>query len=62
MNKSIKPLCRTLVGSPRNLAPVIIVVVFFQLAVLQPPLSNPVRLLTGIVLVVPGLTFFINGL
>jgi hypothetical protein len=62
LNKSIKALTRSLVSSLRDLAPVIIVVVFFQLAVLQQPLPNLVQLLTGILLVVLGLTFFINGL
>jgi hypothetical protein len=62
LNKSIKALTRSLVSSLRDLAPVIVVVVFFQLAVLQQPLPNLVQLLTGILLVVLGLTFFINGL
>jgi len=62
LNKSIKALTRSLVSSLRDLAPVIIVVVFFQLAVLQQPLPNLVQLLTGILMVVLGLTFFINGL
>ena len=62
MNKSIKALTRSLVSSLRDLAPVIIVVVFFQLVVLQQPIPNLVQLLSGIVLVVLGLTFFINGL
>ena len=40
----------------------IVVVVFFQLAVLQQPLPNLGQLLFGTLLVVLGLTFFINGL
>lgn len=40
----------------------ILVIVFFQLAVLQQPLPNLVQLLSGVFLVVLGLTFFINGL
>ena len=40
----------------------ILVIVFFQLAVLQQPLPNLVQLLGGVFLVVLGLTFFINGL
>ena len=46
----------------RDLLPVVVVVVFFQLAVLQQPLPNVVQLLTGLLMVVLGLTFFINGL
>jgi hypothetical protein len=46
----------------RDLLPVILVVVFFQLVVLQQPLPNLLQLMSGILLVVLGLTFFINGL
>jgi hypothetical protein len=49
-------------GSLRDLLPVVLVVVFFQLAVLQQPLPNLLQLMTGMLLVVLGLTFFINGL
>ena len=38
------------------------VVVFFQLVVLQQPIPNLLQLMSGILLVVLGLTFFINGL
>jgi len=49
-------------NSVRDLAPVILVVLFFQLLVLQQPLPNLGQLMVGTVLVVLGLTFFINGL
>ena len=62
MNSSLKALARYLLGSLRDLLPVILVVVFFQLAVLQQPLPNLGQLLFGTLLVVLGLTFFINGL
>ena len=39
-----------------------LVVLFFQLAVLQQPLPNVVQLIAGMLLVVLGLTFFVNGL
>jgi hypothetical protein len=51
-----------LLGSIRDLAPVILVVLFFQLIVLKQPLPNLEQLISGVVLVVIGLTFFINGL
>jgi hypothetical protein len=57
-----KPLVRSLTGSLRDLLPVILVVVFFQFVVLQQPLPNLAQLALGVVLVVLGLTFFINGL
>jgi len=62
LNQSLKALARSLLGSLRDLLPVILVVLFFQLAVLQQPLPNLGQLLFGTFLVVLGLTFFINGL
>lgn len=46
----------------RDLLPVIAVIVFFQLIVLQQPLPNLAQLLSGVALVVLGLTLFIQGL
>lgn len=62
MNKSLRALAKALVGSMRDLLPVVAVVVFFQLVVLQQPLPHVAQLLTGLLMVVLGLTFFINGL
>jgi hypothetical protein len=55
-------LGRSLLNSVRDLLPVVLVVVFFQLAVLQQPLPNLLQLMGGMLLVVLGLTFFVNGL
>ena len=62
MRKTFRALGRALLGSSRDLAPVVLVVVFFQLAVLQQPIPNVMQLVVGLLLVVLGLTFFINGL
>jgi hypothetical protein len=62
LNTSLKALARPLIGSLRDLLPVIMVVVFFQLVVLQQPLPNLAQLLSGVLLVVLGLTLFIQGL
>ena len=51
-----------MLGSLRDLAPILIVIAFFQLVVLQQPLPDLFGLLTGVVFVVLGLTFFIYGL
>ena len=51
-----------MMGSVRDLAPIIIVIAVFQLLVLQQPLPNLLELLFGTLLVVMGLTFFIFGL
>ncbi len=62
MIDTAKALGRSLLDSLRDLLPVVLVVVFFQLAVLQQPLPNVVQLISGLLLVVLGLTFFVNGL
>jgi len=53
---------KSLLDSLRDLAPIILVIAFFQLLVLQQPIPNLGQLAIGIVLVVMGLTFFIRGL
>lgn len=55
-------LAKALLGSLRDLMPIVVVIAFFQLVVLQEPLPNLVSILFGLVLVVFGLTFFIFGL
>lgn len=49
-------------ASLKDLVPIILVVAFFQLAVLQQPMPDFSNILAGLVLVVFGLTFFIIGL
>ena len=53
---------RTLMSSIRDLLPIVLVVAFFQLVVIQQPFPDLARLLTGCLLVVLGLTFFVRGL
>ncbi|OIQ26091.1 DUF1538 domain-containing protein [uncultured Vibrio sp.] len=55
-------LLKSLLSSFRDLLPIIIVVSFFQLVVLQEPLPNLMSIIFGLALVVLGLTFFIFGL
>lgn len=55
-------LFRALLSSARDLLPIVLVITFFQLVVLQEPLPNLVSILFGLLLVVLGLTFFIFGL
>ena len=62
MKKAILGLIRSIVDSLRDLAPIIVVIAFFQLVVLQQPLPNLADLLIGTLFVVMGLTFFIFGL
>lgn len=53
---------RALLGSCKDLLPIILVIAFFQFVVLQQSLPNLGDILIGLVLVVLGLTFFIYGL
>ena len=62
MNKAFFALLKSMLGSLRDLAPIIFVVVFFQLAVFGQPMPNLSELLIGLVFVTLGLTFFIYGL
>lgn len=62
MQKALKALLGSLVGSLRDLTPIIIVIAFFQLVVLRQPIPDFLNLIIGAVLVVLGLTFFIFGL
>ena len=51
-----------MLSSLRDLAPIVLVIAFFQLVVLQQPIPNLGQLLGGLALVVMGLTFFVYGL
>ncbi len=55
-------LGRSMAGSLRDLLPIVLVIAFFQLVVLHQPMPDLVGLLTGLLCVVAGLTFFIYGL
>ncbi|ROP25120.1 DUF1538 domain-containing protein [Vibrio crassostreae] len=59
---AVLALFRAMLGSLRDLLPIVAVIAFFQLAVLQEPLPHLLSILTGLALVVFGLTFFIFGL
>lgn len=62
MLTGILPLLRLIAGSLRDLAPVVLVIFFFQIFVLQQPFPDLERVVVGIVLVMLGLTLFIQGL
>ena len=51
-----------LLGSARDLAPIVVVIAFFQLVVLRQPIDNLANLLGGLLLVLCGLALFIRGL
>ena len=62
MNESLQGFIKTLLGSLRDLTPIVLVIGFFQLAVIQQPIDNIAEIGAGLFLVVLGLTFFIYGL
>ncbi|MCP5236325.1 MAG: DUF1538 domain-containing protein [Zoogloeaceae bacterium] len=62
MSKQLRLFLKSLLDSVRDLAPIAIVIVFFQLVVLRQPIPDLADLLVGSVLVILGLTFFIRGL
>ncbi|MEP6147378.1 MAG: DUF1538 family protein, partial [Nisaea sp.] len=51
-----------LLGTARDVLPIVLVVAFFQLVVLQQPFPNLGHALAGLVFVVIGLTLFLQGL
>ena len=62
MKKTIISVARALFGSFRNLIPIILVIAFFQIIVLQQPIPNFLQIMVGTLLVVIGLTLFVQGL
>ena len=62
MKSSFVALSRRLFDAARDLAPIIVVIAFFQVVVLQQPFPNLGSVVVGLVCVVLGLTLFIQGL
>jgi len=62
VTQTLKKLFIAMLGSMRDLLPIVLVIVFFQFFVLQQPLPNVGQILLGVLFVVLGLTFFIHGL
>jgi len=60
--KLLKDIFESLLESLRDLLPIILVITFFQLTVLQQPIPNFGEIARGIVFVVVGLSLFIYGL
>jgi hypothetical protein len=60
--KSLKAMFSALFGSLRDLIPIIVVIGFFQMVILQKPIPDIGEISLGIAFVVIGLTLFIKGL
>ncbi|MBT3238454.1 MAG: DUF1538 domain-containing protein [Rhodospirillaceae bacterium] len=59
---SLRRTVQFFAGSLRDLMPVILVIAFFQLAVLRQPFPDLVDVLVGLLFVVAGLSLFVRGL
>ena len=62
MDSVLRGLLRLLLESLRDLAPIILVIVFFQVMVLEKPFPNAEKVLVGLVFVVFGMALFVRGL
>jgi hypothetical protein len=62
MIKVLRTLWKHVAGSVRDLAPIVIVIAFFQYFILQQPMDNALALVGGALLVLLGLTLFVYGL
>ncbi len=62
MRGGLFALGQSMLGSLRDLAPIVLVIAFFQIAVLQQPVPDFIGIMVGLLCVVAGLTFFIYGL
>ena len=62
MTRALGVLARRIAGALRDLAPIILVIAFFQIVVLQQPFPNLGSIVVGLVCVIAGLTLFIQGL
>jgi hypothetical protein len=62
VTRFLAALLRQTVGALRDLAPIIAVIAFFQIVVLQQPFPNLGNVVIGLVCVVAGLSLFIQGL
>ncbi len=60
--ESLKAIWSAVFDSLRDLLPIILVIGFFQFAVLQQPIPNLGEIAIGVVFVVIGLTLFVQGL
>lgn len=60
--KILKVVTTSLLDSARDLLPIILVIAFFQFAVLQQPIPNLGEIALGIAFVVIGLSLFVYGL
>jgi len=62
LQQAFLALFKSMLGSLRDLLPIILVIGFFQAFVLQQPIPGFMDIITGTLFIILGLTFFIYGL
>ncbi|MBL6935659.1 MAG: DUF1538 domain-containing protein [Alphaproteobacteria bacterium] len=62
MGRALTSFLRLLGGACRDILPIILVIAFFQIFVLDQPLPNLGAIVTGMALVILGLALFVQGL
>lgn len=62
MGGPLKGFMGLVAGAARDLAPIVVVIGFFQIVVLQQPFPNLENVIIGLIFVVLGLAMFIQGL
>jgi len=62
MNEELRKLANNLLESGKDLLPIVIVIAFFQIAVLQRPVPDFSSIILGTLYILIGLTLFISGL
>ena len=62
MLQALASLGRLILGTTRDLAPIIVVVAFFQIVVLEQPFPDLEKIAGGLVMVMVGLALFVQGL
>lgn len=60
--EGIKTFAKLLLDAVRDLAPIVLVIVFFQAVILQQPFPNLAETIAGLIFVVFGLALFVQGL
>jgi hypothetical protein len=59
---NLRGLLSLLISAVRDLTPIVLVIAFFQIVVLQQPFPNLDRIVIGLVFVIVGLALFVQGL
>ena len=60
--EQLRLFLESVLSSVRDLLPIVLVVAFFQIVILQEPVPHLERILVGSLLVILGLAFFVRGL